>query len=152
MKILAGLLLALVLISGQIARASTDPSPSSSETLYKQLGGYDALAAVTDDFIHRLATDPKLTKFFAGVSDAHKARIRQMFLDFICEKTGGPCVYVGEDMKKVHTGLNITDADWDAAVADLGQTFDKFHVSPELRQKFGDLLGKVKPEVVIPGK
>jgi hemoglobin len=152
MKVLAGLLLAVVLISAQAARVSADPAPSSSESLYKQLGGYDALAAVTDDFIHRLATDPKLSKFFVGISDAHKARIRQMFLDFICEKTGGPCVYVGEDMKKVHTGLNITDQDWNAAVADLGQTFDKFNVSQDLRKKVGDLLLKVKPEVVIPGK
>jgi hemoglobin len=151
MKVLAGLLLAAVLVCGQMARANTDP-PASSESLYKQLGGYDALAAVTDDFIKRLATDPKLTKFFRGLGDAHKARIRQMFLDFMCEKTGGPCVYVGEDMKKVHAGMNITDDDWNAAVADLGQTFDKFHVAPDLRKKVGDLLATVKPEVVIPGK
>lgn len=34
------------------------------DSLYKRLGGYDALAAVTDDFIGRLATDPALSKFF----------------------------------------------------------------------------------------
>ena len=30
------------------------------DSLYKRLGGYDALAAVTDDFIGRLATDKTL--------------------------------------------------------------------------------------------
>jgi hemoglobin len=36
------------------------------KTLYQRLGGYDALAAVTDDFVGRLATDPQLKNFFAG--------------------------------------------------------------------------------------
>lgn len=36
------------------------------QTLYQRLGGYDALAAVTDDFIGRLASDPQLKRFFVG--------------------------------------------------------------------------------------
>lgn len=32
--------------------------------LYQRLGGYDAIAAVVDDFIQRLATDAKLGHFF----------------------------------------------------------------------------------------
>ena len=39
-------------------------------TLYKRLGGYDAIAAVTDDFLARLSADPQFTKFFAGHSPA----------------------------------------------------------------------------------
>jgi hemoglobin len=152
MRRVAPILLAIAILAGQLALPVRAATTGSNDTLYKQLGGYDALAAVTDDFIKRLATDPKLTKFFRGLGDAHKARIRQMFLDFVCEKTGGPCVYVGEDMKKVHAGMNITDADWDAAVVDLGQTLDKLHVSAELQKKLGDLIGQVKPEVVIPSK
>ncbi|HUP47619.1 MAG TPA: hypothetical protein VNA04_02400 [Thermoanaerobaculia bacterium] len=34
-----------------------------SPSLYKRLGGYDALAAVTDDFIARLAGDKTLQRF-----------------------------------------------------------------------------------------
>ena len=41
-------------------------------SLYKRLGGYDALAAVTDDFITRLATDKTLGRFFVGASDNSK--------------------------------------------------------------------------------
>jgi truncated hemoglobin YjbI len=36
-------------------------------TLYQRLGGYDALATVTDDFIGRLATNPQLKRFFAAI-------------------------------------------------------------------------------------
>ena len=66
-------------------------------TLYQRLGGYDALAAVTDDFIGRLATDPQLKRFFAGHNKEGVTRIRQHVIDFLCVATGGPCAYTGQD-------------------------------------------------------
>jgi len=41
----------------------------SQESLYKRLGGYDAIAAVTDDFIGRLASNKGISRFFVGLSD-----------------------------------------------------------------------------------
>jgi hypothetical protein len=38
------------------------------KSLYQRLGGYDAIAAVTDDFVGRLAGDPQLKHFFGGLS------------------------------------------------------------------------------------
>ena len=38
-------------------------APSAQDSLYKRLGGYDALAAVTDDFLGRLIADPKESRF-----------------------------------------------------------------------------------------
>ena len=118
------------------------------QTLYQRLGGYDALAAVTDDFIGRLATDPQLKRFFVGHNKKGVTRIRQHVIDFLCVATGGPCAYTGQDMRTAHTGLGITDADWDASVKHLVATLDKFHV-PE-REK-GEVLGAIsplKPEIV----
>ena len=98
------------------------------QTLYQRLGGYDALAAVTDDFIGRLASDPQLKRFFVGHNKEGVTRIRQHVIDFLCVTTGGPCAYTGQDMRTAHTGLGITDADWDASVKHLVATLDKFHV------------------------
>ena len=87
----------------------------SSATLYARLGGYDAIAAVVDDFIGRLAGDKRFERFFAGFSDDSKKRLRQHILDQFCVAAGGPCVYMGRDMKTTHKGLGITEADWDVA-------------------------------------
>ena len=84
------------------------PQAAAQDSLYKRLGGYDALAAVTDDFIGRLATDPKEGRFFVGLSTDSKVRVRQHVVDFLCVATGGPCKYTGRDMETAHTGLNIT--------------------------------------------
>lgn len=123
-------------------------SPPPTRTLYQRLGGYDALAAVTDDFIGRLVVDPKLQRFFGGVSDNSKARIRQLVLDQLCAATGGLCVYIGRDMKTSHKGLNITEADWQAAVGDLGQTLAKFNVGATEQRDLAAALGPIKADIV----
>jgi len=133
---------------GGLAQTTTASPAPSGDTLYKQLGGYDAIAAVTDDFIGRLATDKRLSKFFAGVSDEHKARIRQRVVDLLCQKTGGPCIYTGQDMPTVHTGLHISEADWSAAVDDFGQTMKKFNVPADKVQQLAALLNELKPQIV----
>ena len=92
------------------------PQAAAQESLYKRLGGYDALAAVTDDFIGRLATDPTEGRFFVGLSTDSKVRVRQHVVDFLCVATGGPCKYTGRDMETAHTGLHITEDDWTISV------------------------------------
>lgn len=75
---------------------------SAQETVYKRLGGYDAIAAVTDDFIGRLATDKTHSRFFVASSDDSKKKIRQHIVDQLCNVTGGPCLYLGRTMKDAH--------------------------------------------------
>src|SRR5687768_15195859 len=87
--------------------------PAVKKSLYQRLGGYDAIAAVTDDFVGRLATDPQLQRFFVGHSTDSLERIRQHIVDFLTQVTGGPAIYKGRDMKTSHKGLGITAADWD---------------------------------------
>ena len=84
------------------ALAAPSFAQQSAPTLYKRLGGYDALAAVTDDFLGRLSTDPAFGRFFAGHSSDSIKRIRQLIVDQLCTATGGPCIYVGRDMKTAH--------------------------------------------------
>ena len=109
-------------------------------SLYKRLGGYDALAAVTDDFIGRLATDPQEGRFFKGLSTDSQKRVRQHVVEFLCAATGGPCLYTGRDMKTAHTGLGITEEDWSVSVKALVATLDKFKV-PEKEK--GEVLGAI---------
>ena len=37
----------------------------AAKTLYSRLGGYDAIAAVVDDLLPRLMSDPQLARFWA---------------------------------------------------------------------------------------
>ena len=117
-------------------------------SLYKRLGGYDALAAVTDDFIARLATDKTLSRFFVGHSKDSLGRIRQLVVDQLCAATGGPCIYIGRDMKSSHQGMGITEADWNTAVGHLVATFDKFKVPERERKELLGALSGLKNDIV----
>jgi hemoglobin len=108
--------------------AMTSASPQEKKTLYARLGGYDAIASVVDDFIMRLATDKRFERFFVGFSTDSKKKLRQHILDQFCAAAGGPCVYMGRDMKTTHGGLGITEADWDAAAKHLVASLDKYKV------------------------
>ena len=116
------------------------PQAPAAPTLYKRLGGYDSLAAVTDDFLGRLASDPQMGRFFKGLSTDSQKRVRQHVVDFLCVATGGPCIYNGRDMKTAHTGLNITEDDWNLSVKMLTATLDKFKVPDKEKS---DVLGAV---------
>ena len=135
-------------VSGSSASAAVADQPAAPASLYKRLGGYDAIAALTDDFIGRLATDPRLSKFFTGLNDTSKARVRQHVVDLLCHTTGGPCVYLGQDMKTAHKGLNITEADWNAALQDLTASFDRFNVGKQERQDLAAKLAPLKADIV----
>jgi truncated hemoglobin YjbI len=74
-------------------------SGEASAALYRRLGGYDAIAAVTDDFLGRLAADKQTSRFFSGVSADSLRKLRQHVIDQLCEATGGPCYYFGRSMK-----------------------------------------------------
>ena len=150
------LLLCLTLVLGSIAATAAprpaDPAPApqtaAQDSLYKRLGGYDALAAVTDDFITRLATDPKEGRFFVGLSTDSKTRIRQHIVDFLCVATGGPCKYTGRSMEVAHTGLNITEEDWTISVQHLGETLNKFKVPAKEQQEVVNAIVPLKSQIV----
>jgi len=117
-------------------------------SLYKRLGGYDALAAVTDDFIGRMAADKALSRFFVGHSKDSLGRIRQLVVDQLCAATGGPCVYIGRDMKTAHAGMGITEADWTAAVGHLTATLDKFKVPEKEKNEVLGAVSSFKKDIV----
>ena len=128
------------------------PEPSAEETaggsLYKRLGGYDAIAAVMDDFLGRLAANAQLRRFFGGTSADSQRRLRQLFVDQVCSLTGGPCLYVGRSMKTAHGGLGITESEWQAMAADFVKTLDKFHVADRERQELLKAVAALKPDIV----
>ena len=127
---LATLALVLTLVAGIFPTSGPNRvmAQGNARSLYQRVGGYDALAAVVDDFIGRLISEKQFEKFFTGFSTDSKKHIRQHLLDQLCAATGGPCVYMGRDMKTTHGGLGITEADWDVAVKHLTASIDKYKV------------------------
>jgi hemoglobin len=107
----------------------------SATTLYARLGGYDAIAAVCNDLLPRLMSDPELGRFWKNRGADSIRREKQLLIDYFCASAGGPLYYTGRDMKVSHAGMGISVKDWQALVGHLNATLDKFQVPAAERRE-----------------
>jgi len=126
------------------ACASAPPEP----TLYQRLGGRDALKGVVDDFVANVVADPRVNSRFKGLQPAAVSKLQTNLADQICDATGGPCAYLGRDMKAAHAGMGIAEAEWTATVEDLVKSLNKFKVGAKEQQELLAILGPMKKNIV----
>lgn len=119
--------------------------PSS---LYRRLGGYDAIAAIVADLFQRLKDDPRFVRFGTGRSLDSKARVLQLTIEQICALAGGPCVYLGRDMKTSHRGLGITREEWKANLELTAKALDAQGVLEPEQKEFLELFEQFCGEIV----
>jgi len=117
----------------------------ASKSLYERLGGKPAITAVVDDFVANVAADSRINGRFAN---ANIPRLKMLLVDQVCEATGGPCKYTGKDMPSAHTGMRITDAEFDALAADLIKSLDKFNVPDREKKELLGAIGGLRSQVV----
>jgi hemoglobin len=120
----------------------------SDQTLYQRLGGYDAIAAATDDLLGRLLNDPLLKDYWKGKSEASFRKDRQLIVDFLVSAAGGPAFYSGRDMKTAHTGLGITEREWDLFLDHSRAMLDHLQVPAREQDEVLDFLNGLKDDVV----
>ena len=95
-----------------------------------------------------LGADKLNGRFLAILADDRKKQARQLTIDLICEKTGGPCLYLGRDMLETHKGMGISKADWNTSVVDLNATLDKFEVAGKEREEVLGFIASLEPSIV----
>ena len=61
-------------------------------TIYTQIGGHEALAAVVADFYDRVLADDELAGFFTGTN---MAKLKGRQVEFFAAALGGPDPYTG---------------------------------------------------------
>jgi hemoglobin len=119
-----------------------------SDSLYKRLGGYDAIAAVADNLLPRLVADPQLGRFWKHRGDDGVRREKQLLIDFLCASAGGPLYYVGREMKISHRGLGITERDWQIFLGHANATLDHFAVPSQEKSEVLGFVESLKKEIV----
>jgi hemoglobin len=121
------------------------PMMAKEQTLYQRLGGKEAITAVVDDFVARVAADNRINSFFATTDIP---RLKRLLVEQICQASGGPCTYTGRDMKTAHKGMGVTDADFNALVEDLVATLDQLKVPAQEKSELLAVLGPMRSDIV----
>lgn len=118
-------------------------------SLYKRIGGYDAIAGFVDLAFPRVAVHPQLQKYFAGHADNSKYRQRQLIVDKLASTLQGPTIYLGRPLDTVHKGLNITAEEWEVFMQILTQAMDERGMSGDIKQEFVEIFQEVFRSVTV---
>jgi hemoglobin len=114
-----------------ILRGALDRVREETGTLWQRLGGEKNVRKIVDDFMALEHTDPKVDFFRGGkvkLTEKQLDELKQKIVELISQVSGGPLKYSGRSMKDAHKGMAITNAQFDALVADLKQAIDKNNV------------------------
>jgi hemoglobin len=133
--------------------------------LYERLGGEAGVGAIVDDFLGRALVDPRVNWERKGVkrggfwfdrnksvswnaSQENVATLKKHLAQFIAVAAGGPPQYDGKDMKSAHAGLQIGNAEFDAAVGDLKASLDRLKVGDREQKELLAIIESTRPQVV----
>ena len=122
----------------------------SEKTLYTRLGGYDTIAAIVDEFLQTLSTDPQMARFSASMNLESRKRNRQLTLDYVAAASGGPTLYLGKDMKPAHAGLGISTGDWKIAMDHIERALAKLKVPERESKEVVAIFDGLRGEIVEP--
>lgn len=132
-------------VLGAMAITAVAQDSMAKKSLYDRLGGLPAITAVTDEFAGRVLKDDRVNKKFAKTN---VPRLRLHLIEQLCAATGGPCTYTGQDMKKTHTNMKVSEGEFGALVEDLVGALDKFNVPEQEKNDLLGILGPLKSQIV----
>jgi hemoglobin len=144
---------------------SADGETTVKKTLYERLGGEKGIGMIVEDFVPRVLADPRVNWERKGItrggmnpfkrrqsvtwnpSAENVARLKKHLAQFLALSTGGPPAYEGRDMREVHSGLHITNAEFDASVGDLKASLDNLGIPTEEQKELLAIIETTRPQV-----
>jgi hemoglobin len=150
---------------GKKTTARGDEKAPEKKPLYDRLGGEQGVTQIIDDFVTRALADPRVNWERKGVTQGgfslHRGKslewnasaenvtkLKQHLVQFVAVATGGPSKYDGAEMKNVHAGLHISNAEFDASVGDLKASLDKFQIPNAEQRELLAIIESARPQVV----
>jgi len=114
-------------------------------SLLEQLGGRDAVQVVAAGLTERLVRDPALGGYFVGVERAPLERALAYYLSELLADRLDPG---RRDLRAIHAGLELGDADYDRFLDCLGATLQAAGVSRRLAARVRERLEDLRPSLV----
>lgn len=133
------------LLATAVLLATSAFADAPAKPLYDRLGGKEALNAVVGELWKIVAADTRINGHFAKTKPEIFAG---QLVDFLCQASGGPCQYKGQDMQAAHTGMKLSEADFNALAEDTVIVLDKFKVPAQEKGEVMGMLGSLKGAVV----
>ena len=109
------------------------------QSLYEEIGGQEVFYNIVDNFITEIEFNPVLFKHF---EESNVDRFREKLFEHLCSLASGNCPYTGDNMIDVHTGMNISESEFNLSADLLINAMTKAGVSHRLQNR---LLATIVP-------
>ena len=98
----------------------------STPTLFERLGGTTGIEKLVDDIVDLHLKNPAINARFLPYLEKpdRVAEVKKHTVAFFEAGSGGPDAYKGRSMRETHTGMNISEAEYMAAVDDILSALD----------------------------
>lgn len=116
-------------------------------SLFKRIGGKPVLEAISSDLLDITSTDERTKRSF---KDVKLNTVKESLTLYLCERTGGDCVYEGETMKNSHADANITTAEFELMVQQLRDVLDAHKIGTREKNELLKILAPTKRDIVTP--
>ena len=130
---------ALAIVASAAFSTALSVPALADDSLYQDLGGKVGITTIVEHALVHHVSNPQIKAQFDDISIDH---LRGQLVIFICQVTGGPCVYTGHNLSIVHKGMHLTDADFNAQVEDMQLAMDEVGIPYRTQNR---LLARLAP-------
>jgi hemoglobin len=121
-----------------------------STTLFERLGQSQGIERIVDEIAARHLANPLIAARFRPFLEP-----RQRFQDlkthlvrFLEMGSGGPARYAGRDMRTAHTGMNISAAEYVAAIDDILAALEHEGIDEQTRAEVLAIAWSLKGDII----
>jgi len=127
-----------------------ETTPPIELSLYDRLGAAEGISSIVDDIISTHLANPIVSVQFAYLKDDPERieMLKKYTREFLGAGTGGTEIYTGNDVTTVHKGMNITEAEFLAAIDDILLVLDKHNMSDQTKKDMLYILYSFKSQVI----
>ena len=118
---------------------------TSHDSLYSELGEKAGITKLVEGYITEISYRPELAKHFVNTNFT---RLRDKLVEQICEISGGPCTYSGDNMIKVHTGMHINESEFNQGVDALIVVMGREGVATTTQNKLLARLATLRGDII----
>ena len=118
----------------------------TQKSLFERLGGTPGITKIVDDVVEAHMVNPTINARFLPYMEQPErvAVIKQHTIEFFSAGSGGQVEYTGKDMTSAHTGMNISAAEYMAAMDDVLQVLTQHSIDEESKKEVLAILWSLK--------
>lgn len=119
---------------------------STQKSLFERLGSTPGITQIVDDVVEAHMNNPTINvRFLPYLEQPERvAVIKQHTIEFFSAGSGGAVEYTGKDMTSSHTGMNISAAEYMAAMDDVLQVLTRHNIDEESKKEVLAILWSLK--------